>query len=85
MFARTIVRRQAHNYGDILEKTAKHTVGSAGATSKSILVFVSIIAFPCFGFVLNLAYPSTRKVTECYGYGGVDMEKNKNALWQEKK
>lgn len=82
MFARSIVRRRT--YAEVMEKTAKYTVGSAGGSSPSIAMYVGIIVFPCVAFAMNGAFPSTRRVTDSHGFGGVDHPKNKNAIWQGK-
>lgn len=86
MFARNAIRLQMYSQtrAEVLEKTAKYTVGDSGSAGKSFAMYAGIVAFPCIGFAINIAYPPTRRVTDCHGYGGVDAPKNKNAVWQGK-
>ncbi|CUG87753.1 membrane-associated protein, putative [Bodo saltans] len=86
MFARNAIRLQMYSQtrAEVLEKTAKYTVGDSGSAGKSFAMYAGIVAFPCVAFAINGAYPPTRRVTDSHGYGGVDAPKNKNAVWQGK-
>lgn len=84
MFARNLVRRESRNYAEVMEKTAKYTVGSAGTAAQSAVMYLGIITIPLVMLGVNTAWPSTRRVTDSHGFNGVDHPKNKNAVWQGK-
>ena len=67
MFARSIVRMT-----NTAAEVAANTKGSAGSDLKNYGALICMMAVAGAGFTLNRWYPSSRHVTDCHGYGGVD-------------